>query len=171
MQRIILAITSGVEPDEMYWGNFFYAVWIRCSLAVLSRRKDFAFHVKRQTHDWTFKLNSIQSLMPLFLTSVAPISQAANFTSAEFNSKINCTRDATSESVEFDSFKLNTTLPNLPLKQSKIRLRFDIWFRRRISHVQNIMHYVRKCYPSLDNERTAIKFDTIISEVWINCRM
>ena len=44
-------------------------------------------------------------------------------------------------STKFDSFKLNTALLNLPLKQSKIRLRFNIiWFRSRISHVPNIMH-------------------------------
>ena len=34
--------------------------------------------------------------------------------------------DGTSESSKFDSFKLNTTLSNLPLKQSKIRLSFNI---------------------------------------------
>ena len=45
-----------------------------------------------------------------------------------------------SESTKFDSFKLNTTLLNLRLKQSKILLRFKIWFRSRISHVSNIMH-------------------------------
>ena len=31
-----------------------------------------------------------------------------------------------SESTKFDSFKLNTALSNLRLKQSKIQLRFDI---------------------------------------------
>ena len=30
------------------------------------------------------------------------------------------------EQSKFDSFKLNTTLPNPRLKQAKIRLRFDI---------------------------------------------
>ena len=34
--------------------------------------------------------------------------------------------DRTSESTKFDSFKLNTTLSNVRLKQSKIRLRFNI---------------------------------------------
>ena len=35
-------------------------------------------------------------------------------------------------------------LPYLRLKQSKIRPRFDFWFKRRISHVPNLMHELKK---------------------------
>ena len=35
-------------------------------------------------------------------------------------------------------------LPYLRLKQSKIRLRFDFWFKRRISQVPNLMHELQK---------------------------
>ena len=46
--------------------------------------------------------------------------QTLNFACAEFNSRVNCMCDVTSESIKFDSFKLNTTLPNLRLKQSDL---------------------------------------------------
>ena len=46
--------------------------------------------------------------------------QTLNFACAELNSRVNCMCDVTSESIKFDSFKLNTTLPNLRLKQSDL---------------------------------------------------
>ena len=59
-----------------------------------------------------------------------------------------------SESIKFDSIKLNTTLPNLQLKQSKIRLRFDICFTRRILGVLNIIRQLKKL--SLSSETPAM---------------
>ena len=80
----------------------------------------------------------------------------------------------------FESIKLNTTLPDLRLGQSKIPFRFDIWFRHRISHTPNIMHWLWKllsiyifhytsCIDWLGIYTTnEVKFDTIISDVALN---
>ena len=49
----VLFWPSHLEWNRMKWTEviFFYAAGIRCSLALPKRRKDFAFHVKRLTHD------------------------------------------------------------------------------------------------------------------------
>ena len=73
--------------------------------------------------------------------------QTSNFTCAELNARVKRMWSATFESVKFDCLNQMQRLPYLRLKQSKILLRFDFWFKRRISHVSNLMNeFYRKIH-------------------------
>ena len=68
--------------------------------------------------------------LPVFIVTLDTIITQFNrrfshVTNLQRNSRGNCF-EMGRESTKFDSFKSNTTLSNLRLKQSKIRLRFNI---------------------------------------------
>ena len=64
--------------------------------------------------------------------------QMSNFARASFNSRGNCFEMRLLNQqfqIKYDFAESATAL------QSKIRLRFNIWFKSRISHLPNIMHF------------------------------
>lgn len=136
-------VVSAFAVNEIFWSLYFCENIVTCQLVkagkIFPENKIYIegeelFLILFLTMSVAFKK---QNLPP----NVRP-SLNVEFTCAELNSRIKCTWDFMSELSKFDRFNLNITLPNLRLKQAKIRLiRFDIWFRgRRISHVPNIMH-------------------------------